>query len=207
MCMDVRNIPDAQAGIIQMKLSYIAALFAVGAVGAFGGPAVAAVDYSSQAAQVTQTGPGAFTFTESGFAGGGTVTGSFTGSDLDSNGQLSSFAGEVTGFGLSFSGNATVAPFSLNLSDLQGLVYNLNGGPLGDESTGVMEGILAQSGMGAFAIGPGPLALCNGQQACASVSAPSSSAGVPEPAAWTLMIMGFGLAGLAVRRRQPALAL
>jgi len=30
--------------------------------------------------------------------------------------------------------------------------------------------------------------------------------GIPEPAAWGLMIMGFGLAGAALRRRQPVAA-
>ena len=29
---------------------------------------------------------------------------------------------------------------------------------------------------------------------------------IPEPATWTLMILGFGLAGAAMRRRRPALA-
>jgi hypothetical protein len=30
--------------------------------------------------------------------------------------------------------------------------------------------------------------------------------GVPEPAAWTMMLTGFGLLGLAARRRRAALA-
>jgi len=33
---------------------------------------------------------------------------------------------------------------------------------------------------------------------------PGAFEGVPEPATWALMIMGFGLAGQAVRRRRPA---
>jgi hypothetical protein len=35
---------------------------------------------------------------------------------------------------------------------------------------------------------------------------PAAVGGVPEPAAWALMIAGFGLAGAAVRRRKVALA-
>ena len=33
----------------------------------------------------------------------------------------------------------------------------------------------------------------------------ANTGGVPEPAAWALMIAGFGLAGAGVRRRRPAL--
>jgi hypothetical protein len=32
----------------------------------------------------------------------------------------------------------------------------------------------------------------------------SASAAVPEPATWAIMILGFGLAGAAVRRRRTA---
>jgi hypothetical protein len=34
----------------------------------------------------------------------------------------------------------------------------------------------------------------------------TSGPGVPEPAAWTLMILGFGAVGAGLRRRREALA-
>ena len=38
------------------------------------------------------------------------------------------------------------------------------------------------------------------------ISLSVGAAGVPEPASWTLMIAGFGLAGAALRRRKPLIA-
>jgi hypothetical protein len=72
-----------------------------------------------------------FDFSQGGFDGDASVTGMFAGDDLDGNGQLSSLAGEVADFSMSFSGYSFVASFSLGFSDLLGLVYDLDGGPLG----------------------------------------------------------------------------
>jgi len=41
----------------------------------------------------------------------------------------------------------------------------------------------------------------------ATFGTPSTGPGIPEPAAWTLMISGFGLAGATLRRRQSHAAL
>lgn len=40
----------------------------------------------------------------------------------------------------------------------------------------------------------------------AQISIDPRSAGIPEPATWAMMIMGFGAIGVAARRRRPALA-
>ena len=49
-----------------------------------------------------------FTFSQSGFSGGGSITGSFTGSDTDGNGPPSSLQGETSAFSPSFAGGPPV---------------------------------------------------------------------------------------------------
>jgi hypothetical protein len=161
-----------------------------------------------------------FTFSQSGFGGGGQITGFFSGEDLDGDGQLSSFADEITAFGVSFSGNATVSAFSLGFQDLFGLVYDLGDPLLGNGRSGDFEGILAENGSAGYLVGPGPLlvdgaclngALCgqvNRGDALAQTSqlvvVAGPTAAIPEPASWALMIGGFGLAGTALRTRRSA---
>lgn len=74
-----------------------------------------------------------FSFTQTGFAGGGTVTGSFSGEDVDGNGYINyapadaaffdpaTAAGllEVTDFMLSFTGSSVISDFTLGFSSLQ----------------------------------------------------------------------------------------
>jgi hypothetical protein len=166
-----------------------------------------------------------FTFSQSGFPGGGQITGFFSGEDLDGDGQLSSFADEISAFGASFSGNDAISAFTLGFDDLFGLVYDLGDPLLGDGTTGDIEGIFAENANGTYEAGAGPLGLPNGCQAdgvCGRISqgeaATESGAfvevgtpapAVPEPATWAMMVGGFGLAGAAVRARRrmrPALA-
>ena len=82
--------------------------------------AMAADDFSAELAIVTDQGGGDFTFVQAGFSDGAEVTGSFSGVDLDGNGQLSTFESELTAFEMSFSGNRLVDGFSLGLDDLFG---------------------------------------------------------------------------------------
>lgn len=155
-----------------------------------------------------------FTFTQGGYADGATAFGSFVGTDLDANGQISSFAGEVSDFSVTFSGGTEVGPFSLGFGDLFGLVYSLDG-ILGDDTIGDIEGVLAENFDNGFAVGPGPFVLCDGVAECGVVSDFTFSdfttegltvtAGIPEPASWALMIGGFGMIGAALRRR-PGIA-
>jgi hypothetical protein len=167
-------------------------------------PAEAATDFTSLAATVTSAGEGSWTFSVSGWGGGGTVTGTFAGSDDDENGQLSSFENEVTGFTMAYSGGSIVGAFGLGFADLFGLVYDLDGGDLGDGVDLDIEGIGASGSAGAFSIGPGPVGLCGTGEVCGVLEGPSAGV-VPEPATWALMIAGFGLVGGALRRRTALL--
>jgi hypothetical protein len=173
--------------------SRIGAIAAAAAI-ACAAPAFAGVDFSDQLVQVSQISPGMFDFSEGGFSAGAKVTGSFAGTDLDGNGQLSSFEGEVTAFDMAFSGNAEVFAFTRGLPDLFGLVYDLNGGPLGDGTTGDVEGIGVFTLPG-YIVGPGPLGnVCDGTNVCGEVFS------VPEPATWAILLLGFGGVGATLRQ-------
>ena len=101
--------------------------------------------------------PMGFEFYQEGFANGATVSGHFMGEDLDGNGQLSSFLGEISGFQLSYSGDGYIPAFELGFADLFGLVYDLGSGFLGDGLDDHIEGILAWNGNALYGVGPGPL--------------------------------------------------
>lgn len=163
------------------------------------------------ALQTANATPITYDFHQGGYGGGADVSGFFLGDDLDGDGQLSSFAGEIFDFELNFSGAGFVPGFSLTFADLFGLVYDLDGGLLGDGTHGAVEGILAWNWDSLFAAGPGPLGLtCTAGSTC-SVAANWSgalfsaegivvTAQVPEPAAGLLILIG--LAGLVLARRQ-----
>lgn len=156
-----------------------------------------------------------YTFTQGGYADGATAFGSFTGSDLDGNGEISSFVGEVSDFSFNFSGGVDVAAFTLNFASLTsfaqitGLVYDLNG-VLGD---GFDDGVFAANQDNILAVA-GFLPTCDGVTVCSVVEDKNNNtdfstagltviASVPEPAIWAMMIAGFGLVGMALRRRAP----
>ena len=112
--------------------------------------------------------PQTFEFHQGGFSGGGVIEGFFVGEDLDGNGEISSFFGEVTDFEATWSGDSLVPDTSFGLSDLFGLVYELDG-DIGDGTAFDVEGILADNGDFDYATGPGPLALCDGLTICGEI--------------------------------------
>jgi len=156
--------------------------------------------------------PMGFDFYQGGFDDGAYVSGMFTGNDLDSDGQLSSFNGEIIDFMMDFSGNSYVSSFSIGFADLFGLVYDLDGGPLGD---GWFEGIGVSTESSYYAAGPGPFDVCGIGDNCAVVAVfdeeegfesfsaelvAVSSKDVPEPT--LLALLGIGLAGFSVSRKR-----
>jgi hypothetical protein len=163
------------------------------------------VDVSSDPVMVTETAPGQYSFVQNGFAGGAAVTGTFSGVDTNGDGQISYFTNppepayplEVTNFDLSFSGNAIVPSFSLTFSQLDNFNYQL-GPTLGSGTAvinGLTEGIESGDTDRFYRAGPGPMAPCDGAQACGGVLA------LPEPEVWVVLLVGlFGVGGAARHR-------
>ncbi|NND59238.1 MAG: VPLPA-CTERM sorting domain-containing protein [Gammaproteobacteria bacterium] len=161
-----------------------------------------------------------YTFSQGGFDEGATVTGSFTGEDLDSDGQIVFFGdesrgpgAELTAFTLTFSGNSLVGGFTVGLSDLFGFVWTVGSAFIGDDASGAAEGIGVDNGLIAYYVGPGPAALCDGSQVCSSVEDFSSGEitesieavqvnPVPVPAAFPLLAGALGVLGFVGRRRR-----
>jgi hypothetical protein len=151
--------------------------------------------------------PISFNFSQGGFFEGASVTGMFTGDDLDNNGQLSSFAGEVSDFVMSFSGNSLIPSFSLGFSDPFALVYDLDGGPLGDGVTLDVEGIGAASGIHSYATGQGATGGIDGGWVDDFIGPNTTSelvqvSAVPiPPAVWLFGSGLLGLVGMARRKK------
>ena len=162
------------------------------------------------ASQSTMAIPMSFNISQTGFAGGGSITGMFTGDDLDMNGTISSFSGEVTAFTANWSGNTTIGATSWVFGDLWGLVYELGTGDIGDDAICCgIEGIGVGPNGGGFSWqsgnGPGGFGAAPGggiQGPTGAVITTSNlidvSVKVPEPT--TLALMGLGLAGIGYRR-------
>lgn len=159
-----------------------------------------------------------FDFFQSGYDDGAFVSGTFAGEDLNTNGRLewnpTPGLNELTAFSLSFSGNSLVGAFSLGLGDVMGLLYGLDGGPLGDLAPLGNEGILAGISSSALLLatgsagypGCGSGALCgqitSGQFVTETNELVQISVSVPEPGGLAVVVVGLMLVAVEVRRNR-----
>ena len=151
-----------------------------------------------------------YEFSQENYDDNATVTGFFTGEDLDGDNLLELDNGtgtEITDFAMTFSGNSIVAGFSHTLSDLQGLIFSINSNEfLGDDfgslwTEGVASNGLAytwQSGLGPNFSNPGGKVTNTATSAHDSTGSLVVVNQVPEPA--TLALVALGIAGLRLAR-------
>lgn len=123
-----------------------------------------------------------FEFNQQGYEGGGSFYGFFEAEDLNGDGQIVSFDGEVTDIQATFDGFAFgEQPISTNFdfdsligteSTATGLVYSLDGGgTIGDDRTRAIEGLGLDNGNFAIQVGPGPTSVaCDGETSCGFLS-------------------------------------
>jgi hypothetical protein len=102
---------------------------------------MAGILLSAQSAQAA-----IYNFSQTGFEGGASITGSFTGTDLNNdgfiNGSIFSNMNEITAFSVSYSGSATVLAFSQTLADLEYFSWKTSTSKIGDDQfSGKSEGI------------------------------------------------------------------
>jgi hypothetical protein len=158
------------------------------------GPAAAGTETTSQIVSVTSTGPGVFEFTQAGYSDGASVSGFFKGVDTNGDGRLQNFGpGEITDFGMTFSGNALVSAFSIGFAnDFFFFSYDLDGA-IGDDFQDALQVLDAPT---YYFINAGEP--CVG--VCGQVIGPTPSPAVPEPTTWSMMLLGFGGLGAMLRR-------
>jgi len=162
---------------------------------------------------------GSFDFSQGTFDGGGGVVGTFMGDDVNGDGQIVSFDGEVTGFWMTFSGDGLVPEFSAGLTDLYSLVYDLGSGYIGDGLGGALEGMGVCDAVDftfCYMSGPGATGGPGGYVTSFVTESSSATAemivvtempfmtmrfnAVPEPG--TLALFGFSLLGLGMAGRK-----
>lgn len=114
------------------------------------------------------------------------------------------FAATLTSFALDVAG---FSPTVLTIFDKDGVslfsgAVALTFGAYGNPGTYAHYGVTSNNGIGGFAFSGNAA----GNTSIDNLAANGGPTGVPEPAAWALMIAGFGLAGNALRRRRVAFA-
>jgi hypothetical protein len=121
-----------------------------------------------------------YVFNQDGYSSGATVSGAFSGIDLDGNGILVHFPLrgqgeppiehlELTSWSMHFSGNSLSPAFDLTLSDLFGFVYEIGTSGLGDDpafdptiNQNLIEGIGAIGAAHFYSSGLGPNSFIGG---------------------------------------------
>ncbi len=155
-----------------------------------------------------------FSLYQDGFAGGGYISGSFTGADLNGDGRISvsALGSEVSSFDLAYSGGALIGAQTWTLQDLLdslvsggGLDYVLDVATLGSDGFMLDDGSLAlANGSGvvyyASALSVGAPGLLSQITAGVELTGNALQVSIPEPG--TLALLGLGGFGLAWRRRQ-----
>ena len=157
-----------------------------------------------------------FYLSQSGFSGGGKLTGYFVGNDIDGDGLITAFPGstvELTDYHLDFKGDANIPDFSHGMSDFYGIVYVVGSGQIGGNppvpgGEGLASNWPNPATGYSYAAGPGPARVAVGAVITAAGSGITTStiepllvSLVPEPAAGTLAMFGLAVLGIRLLRQ------
>ena len=155
---------------------------------------------------VTTANASLYNFSQTGFEEGATISGSFEGTDINSNGLIQQ--DELSSFSFSWSGNSLVPAFSQNLTDLTFLSYNPSRSVLGDVNPEILAsnwftttGFAYVSGVGAGSQGGSILDMTLGTESATTSLVQITPSAVPLPGA--IWLFGSALLGLiGVKRRK-----
>jgi hypothetical protein len=149
-----------------------------------------------------------YVFSGTAFDGGGNLSGTFSGADLNGNGLISTLdpGGEVRAFSLAFGGDALIPGFGAGLTELVALAWQPGAGPAWGD--GIQEGLVVgvsgltlAGGLAAFGeTGVGVADEVSGSMTATRLAL--QVAVVPEPGTGVLLVLGLGLAALVARRRR-----
>ena len=164
-----------------------------------------------------------YDFSIGGFADNAVLSGSFSGDDVDGDGYIAgppAGNSEIKSFSMNFTGNSVINPFSFTAADANAnsaLVYSIGSTSFGPNAASTLNGFAFQAADQTFAVfGGSATGGCDGIGTCfsifeggvstqtASVGTIRQTGGAPEPATWAMMILGFGIAGGALRRQRGA---
>ena len=145
-------------------------------------------------------------FTQSGFDGGGTISGTFTGVDSNIDGSISSDDDEVSGYTLSFTGNSFIGGFTHSYANFIGLIYTVGNGEIGSVlGDGIGSEDSENKYVALMGIGEGMKGAIMNWDNKEIYYTPkavivSTSAPAPEPSTWALMGIGGLLAAFRLRK-------
>ncbi|MEI6336458.1 MAG: PEP-CTERM sorting domain-containing protein [Methylococcaceae bacterium] len=157
-----------------------------------------------------------YTFTQTGYEEGASISGSFSASDVNSDGWIkgsifSNFT-EISDFTVSWSGNSLVSAFTHTLADLSFLNYQPSRAVLGDADPEIIAsnwftttGFIYVSGVGAGSQGGSALDMTRGTESLTTNLIQVTPAAVPVPG--TIWLFGSAMAGfIGLRRRNNSAA-
>ena len=135
--------------------------------------------------------PLTFELRQDGWEGGGRVTASFSGEDVNGDGFLNLANGEISAYQVEFSGNSIIAFFSHDLADLLFFNYELG-------SPGFPPSFPLFSDNGSFFYDADDRIIGGSGFTAPFIITSEPAVVIPEPSTW--MLLGLGLAGAAALR-------
>jgi hypothetical protein len=143
-----------------------------------------------------------YTFAQTGWSGGGSVVGAFSGADLNNDGFIDFSTGEVNSYEMSFSGNSVIPAFQHSFADL-GFLHYLVG------SSAIVPPSYAYSFGSGYFYDPDDHLIATRDLSVSTFAYRDAVvvSAVPEPGTTLLLGLGVAVIALVARKRNFAPAL